>query len=80
MVAMDLEAERRARAKARRGAMTLRRGGLQADEHDLSPLSGAEALSLVTRLTREGWSLSGRELPDYARSSIPCRFVPGQLT
>lgn len=45
-------------------------------ETDLSPVAGAEAISLVTRLTRESWSLTGRPEPEYVRSAIPCRFVP----
>jgi hypothetical protein len=47
-------------------------------EPDLSPVHGAEAISLVTQLTRESWSLSGRPWPRYARSETPYRFVPGR--
>ena len=77
---MDSQAARRARAEARRKTAILRRTNLKRDEEDLSPVSGAEALSLVTQLTRESWSVSGRSVPTYARDSIPCRFVPGRLT
>ncbi len=45
-----------------------------------SPISGVEALTLVTQMTNEAWSLSGRALPTYTRASIPYRFVPGRLT
>ncbi len=56
--------------------MTLSKSRL-GEEEDLHPIRGGEALSLVTRLTAESWSLSGRRLPDYSRREIPCRFVPG---
>jgi hypothetical protein len=71
---------RRQRAEARRRTAILRRTQLQDREEDLDPIYGAEALSLVERLTRESWLLSGRELPNYTRSQIVCRFVPGRLT
>jgi hypothetical protein len=47
-------------------------------EDDLNPINGPEALSLVTALTKESWTLSGRALPEYTRADIPCRFVPGR--
>jgi hypothetical protein len=71
---------RRARADARRRRATLRKATLQSVEEDLSPLRGAEALSLVDRLTVECWSLAGRPLPTYRREEIPVRFVPRRLT
>lgn len=49
-------------------------------EPDLSPVYGAEAISLVTQLTRESWSLSGRAWPQYVRSETPYRFVPGRTS
>lgn len=39
---------------------------------------GDAALSLVTNLTRLGWSLSGQEMPQYSRKDTPYRFVSGQ--
>lgn len=45
-------------------------------EVDLSPISGEEAISLATQLSREAFSLAGREQPTYAREDIPVRFVP----
>lgn len=71
---------RRARADDRRRRANLRRTRLELDEPDPNPTRGAEALSLVTNLTRESWALAGRELPTYARHEIPCRFVAGRLT
>lgn len=46
-------------------------------ERDPQPLSGTEALSLVERLTREGWAAAGRTYPRYPRRQIPVHFVPG---
>lgn len=77
---MNSETARRSRAEGRRTTATLRRGRLQSDEPDLSPLRGPEALTLVTQLTRESWSLSGLGVPTYTRDAVPCRFVPGRLT
>ena len=70
---------RRARAESRRGNMVLRRTRLS-DDADAEPVRGEEALSLVTRLTRESWSLAGLEEPAYSRRQIPCRTVPGRIT
>ena len=77
---MSSETDRRARAEARRSSAVIQRSTLHEGERDLSPISGVEALSLATRLTRESWSLSGRPLPSYSRKTIPVRFVPGRLT
>jgi len=69
-----------ARAKARAERMTLRKGRLGDSEVDLNPVFGAEAISLVQRLTRASYSLAGADSPAYTRATIPCRFVrwPGQ--
>jgi hypothetical protein len=72
------EAGRRQRAEIRRGTMTLRKTDL-ADDVDPAPVRGEEALSLVTRLTREGWSLAALDEPVYLRREIRVRFVPRQL-
>jgi hypothetical protein len=68
--------DREARARARREHAVLYRSRLQHVERDLSPVEGAEALSLVTRLTDECWSLAGVARPAYGRREAPCRFVP----
>jgi hypothetical protein len=70
------DSDRRARAEARRSRTILRKSRLQATEEDLSPVRGAEAVSLVYRLTREAWSLAGMEEPSYTRQETPWRFVP----
>jgi hypothetical protein len=72
--------ERRARADVRRLRAVLRKGMLQAREHDFDPISGPAALSLLTRLTDESWSLSGLPWPSYSRQEIPCRFVRWRST
>ena len=68
------------RAKARTERMTLRKGHVGDPEVDLDPVFGAEAISLVQRLTRASYSLGGLEVPAYTRATIPCRFVrwPGE--
>ena len=71
-------ADREARALARRRIAVLHKTRLQTDENDLSPVRGAAAISLVTRLTIESWSLAGREIPAYGRAQTPYRFVPSR--
>lgn len=71
-----VDEERRRRAAARRERITLRKSRLQPVEADLSPVRGAEAISLVTRLTRESWALAGLPEPTYARAETPIRLVP----
>jgi len=60
---MSSESDRRARAEL---------GGI---EPDPVPLSGAEAVSFVERLTRESWTAAGKEFPRYSRKEMPIRFV-----
>jgi hypothetical protein len=64
--------------RARRTRAVLRKAVVQRNERDLSPLAGAEAVSLVWRLTRESWRLAGRDEPVYRRAAIPVRFVLGK--
>lgn len=71
------DTERRLRAERRRERAVLHRLRLGETEPDLSPIRGVEAISLVTQLTRESWSLSGRPWPEYSRAETPYRFVPG---
>lgn len=72
--------ERVARAEDRRERAVLNRTKLGLREPDPTPVFGVEALALVSRLTREGWSAAGLEMPRYSRSEIPVRFVPGGPT
>ena len=69
------DAERKARADARRSRIVLHRTTLHEGEKDLDPVSGEEAISLLTTLSRQSWSMSGRPLPSYTRSEIPIAFV-----
>ncbi len=71
---------RRDRANVRRRIAVLHKTRLQVAEKDLSPIQGTEALSLVTRLTIDSWSLGGLELPDYGRAETPYRFLPSSGT
>ncbi|MBE7486546.1 MAG: hypothetical protein HS104_42060 [Polyangiaceae bacterium] len=41
----------------------------------MTPISGCDAVSLVTRLSRESWLETGLELPGYSRKQTPYRFV-----
>jgi len=69
--------ERRKRAEARRDRISIRKATLGDHEHDFTPVFGGEAVSLVTLLTAEAWSLSARPLPRTDRRTIPVRFVRG---
>lgn len=69
--------DRSRRAQRRREVAVLRKGRVQDGERDLHPVRGGDAISLLTRLTEESWSLAGLAKPSYRRSEIPCRFVPG---
>lgn len=68
------------RAEARRAGAVLNKPRLSADEAELSPVPGPDAIALAVRLTLESWSLTGEPEPNYTREQIPCRFVPGRLT
>lgn len=67
---------RKQRADERRRRAVLIRTRLGAPEVDADPIDGPEAISLVTQLTRQSWTLSGQPWPTYRRAEIPCRFVP----
>lgn len=71
------EPTRQARASARRSTAVICKASLLAEEEDLSPVRGVEAVSLVTRLSAESWSRSGQEMPAYTRRETPIRFLPG---
>jgi len=66
---------RRQRAEARRARAVLHKTSLSPQERDLTPVRGADAVSLVMQLTRESYSLAGLVEPTYSRNQIPCRFV-----
>lgn len=56
--------------------MVIRKGTLGEPEVDFSPTRGAEAISLATRLSVQCFSLAGLGVAEYARASVPVRFVP----
>jgi hypothetical protein len=60
--------------------MILRKARVGEPEVDLSPVFGAEAVSLVYGLTRMSYSLAGQPLPVQDRAQMPCRFVRRQGT
>ncbi len=60
--------------------MTLRKGRLGEPEVDFSPVFGADAISLVYRLTLASYCLAGYTRPSYSREQIPCSFVPRRAT
>lgn len=66
---------RNARAQERRSRILVRRTTLD-DDSDPWPVRGVEAISLVTRITRDVWNLSGKTWPSYDRKHIPIRSVP----
>jgi hypothetical protein len=72
------ESERRKRAAARAGRMTVRKDGQHASEGDAVRLTPEESLSLVHELTLSAWALSGKPLPQYTRATTPIRIIKGK--
>jgi hypothetical protein len=72
-----IDRERESRAAERRRKAVIRRVSLDDVTADPDTVHGTDAISLVTQLTRESWSLSGHPWPEYKRSEMPYRFVPG---
>jgi len=54
----------------------LHRTSLRSREEDLHPVTGGEAISLLSRLTRESWRTAGLDEPTSSREETPYRFVP----
>lgn len=61
----DVEADRRARARARALRMTTSE----------SPLTSSERVALAYTLTRAAWAVSGQPWPEYTRATIPIRII-----
>jgi hypothetical protein len=61
-----------------RRSLTVRIVPLGAERsHDVAAgTTVAQRLALLAELSREGWALSGKPVPQYARSKIPVRVVP----
>jgi len=56
--------------------MVIHKARLSQPEFDFTPVRGAAAISLATRLTIESFSLAGVANARDARDSVPVRFVP----
>ncbi len=56
--------------------MVIHKARLGQPELDFTPVRGAAAISLTTRLTIESFSLAGKVNTGYSRGSVPVRFVP----
>ncbi|MFZ1700063.1 MAG: hypothetical protein WBO10_09400 [Pyrinomonadaceae bacterium] len=67
--------DRQKRAELRRQRVVITRCSLEDSDVDPNPTFGPEAISLVTQLTREVWSLSGLPWPEYNRAGTPYRFT-----
>lgn len=70
------ELARRERATERAQLIVIRKARLGEPEVDFTPVQGAEAISLATRLTIESFSLAGVGNHRRARESVQVRFVP----
>lgn len=70
------ELARRERATERAKSIVMRKARLGEPEIDFTPVSGAAAISLATRLTVESFSLAGIGNSPQARESVQVRFVP----
>ena len=55
--------------------MEIHKGRLGDPEVDFSPVSGADGISLLTRLSRSAWSLSGDQGDDATTAPRVARFV-----
>jgi hypothetical protein len=56
--------------------MVLHKTQLGRDERDFTPVRGAAAISLATRLTVESFSLARLEPAVHPRQGVAVRFVP----
>lgn len=73
---MPDDAQRAARAEARRATMTIRKTTLEEDSDD-NMVRGEAAMALTARLSLAAWSLATRGGPSAsAPRSVVVRFVP----
>jgi len=56
--------------------MIIRKARLGEPDFDFTPVRGAAAISLATRLTIESFSIAGMANAGHARDGVPVRFVP----
>ncbi len=62
-----------ARAARRRQAMTIRICRQAVEPHAIQG-TPADRLAAMWSVALDAWTLSGKQLPDYARSEIPIRM------
>jgi hypothetical protein len=67
---------RAARAAQRRGRMVIRKTRLGADDVDITPIRGLEAMALTAELSIAAWGLSGRPVIEGSIRSGPIVFAP----
>ena len=65
---------RAARAEARRSRMVIVKARL-GDEVDACPVSGADGVALVARLSAMAWTISGRPLPGPRERPVEVVFT-----
>ena len=70
------ERARQERAEKRAKEIILHKTLLGRGEVDFTPVKGAAAISLATRLTAESFSLARLESPVQRRQDVAVRFVP----
>jgi hypothetical protein len=70
------ELARRERAAKRAEVMVIRKSRLGQPELDFTPVSGAAAISLATRLTIESFGLAGMTSARSSGVAVPVRFAP----
>ena len=70
------EQARQERAAKRAQVMVLHKTQLGRAEIDFTPVRGAAAISLATRLTAESFSLARLEPAAHSRQGVVVRFVP----
>ena len=70
------ERARQERAAKRAKVMVLHKTQLGRGEIDFTPVRGAAAISLATRLTAESFSLARLEPAGHSRQRVAVRFVP----
>ncbi len=73
---MQDDQARQKRAAERAKVMVLRKGRIGEPEVDFTPVRGAAAISLATRLTIESFSVARLDLARHSRADGPVRFVP----
>ncbi len=70
------ERARQERAAKRAKVVVLHKTRLGRGELDFTPVKGAAAISLATRLTAESFSLARLEPTGHSRQRVTVRFVP----